>query len=153
VEFQVFKSIEEALRVLPYSALVPAELLGTKRTCHIRWLDPTTDIFFQTYFGLTSVTTDKALASKLLLLLQGNGQRCSISTAGAPATQRGSFKLRDGRDAVWAIGLQEKNWARSGPVWVAWSARNRQVVRRIEGIGYDINALRSVADLVSSMES
>jgi hypothetical protein len=132
---------------------MPESLLGCPRVTHIRWLDATTDSFFLTYVGMVPATSKGFLASKIILLVQGHGARCSMDTSGAPRGQSGTFRLSDNRDAVWAVGRPDLGWATPGPVWVAWPGKDRRATVRIEAIGYDVGALRALTPELAAMES
>lgn len=153
MEYQVFRSFEEARSRLPYPIALPDGLLGSPRVAHIRWLDAATDIFFLTYVGVVPATAGSFLASKIITFMQGHGARCSVDTSGAPKGQSGTFRLPDNREAVWAVGRPDLGWAIPGPVWVAWLDRDKQVTRRIEAIGYDVGALRALGPQVAAMQS
>lgn len=150
MNYQVFKSIQQAQNALSFPLLVPDSLLGVRRTCYIRWTDPHTDTFFQSYISLTPGQGGGLRASRNLLFAQGYGARCSTDTAGAPKSQSGTFRLPDGRQAVWAIGLPELGWARSGPAWVAWPSKNAKNTLRVEGTGYGIATIRTLANQISA---
>jgi len=139
MDYQRFKSFTEAEAGLPYKIVELRKLPGLEPMSNIRWIDGSTDMFFQMHVGFSgdprAGDPPPYRMNKKLLLIQGIGRRCSTDTSGAPANQRGIFQLADGRVAVWATGVPQNGWNRDRPVWVAWEGSDG-VVRRLEGFRY-----------------
>lgn len=147
MRYEQYDSLEDAKASVPYDILIHEEMLGHRLTSFIRWMDKDLDVFVQAYMGQTLQPSGLYSHDKMLVFLQGSGYLCTTDNSRAPRNQAGTFSVGAEREAVWALGIERRNWkvGPNGPAWVAWENPSGAVVRRIEGLGFGKEQLQAVA--------
>lgn len=157
MNYHKYPTLDAAQGAVSYKIVSPDAVVeavtGLSRTSFVRWVDAQTDLLASMYVGLTPGPQGNQYPTKFVFVYQGRGGRADLSTAGAPPNQHGTFRLPDGREATWSLGVAQDGWRPTGPAWVGWRTGDDSVVVRAEGVGFDVTAMRKLAEALSQAET
>lgn len=154
--YENFDSVEEAQAAASYSTIIPDDAMATtglRRASLLRWLDDDTDLLAFMYVGMTPADGNgRQFASDIVFLFEGHGKRCDEPVGGAPVSQTGALTFADGRDAIWALGRDDRGWENKDEAWLSWTAIAGDSTYRIVSMNRDITALTELAGRIAESE-